>query len=136
MAGKVPYPPDTPKGGTHSRVDVASMAERAIDKAHDALEIAKHSDDRASESLLLSRKHADIIETIPAMHVKLDLALRPTITPSYIRFATVAAAAAMLVSSVALVALVVLLAHAPSASAAVQSVPGAQASNRIAAPAP
>ncbi|HEY1956679.1 MAG TPA: hypothetical protein VGH28_13760 [Polyangiaceae bacterium] len=133
---KVPDPPPTPpRGGAHAHVDPAALAERAADRAHDAIQIARHSDDRASEALLLSRKHADIIETIPAMHVKLDLALRPTITPAYVRVSAVAAAAAMIVGACALVALVVILAKPTAASASTQAA-GAQASNRIAAPVP
>lgn len=130
----IPDAPDTPpRGGAHRHVDTASMAERAIDKARDAEKIAMHADDRSAVAFELSQKHADIIETIPAMHAKLDLALRPTITPSYVRFATVAAAAAMLVSSIALVAIVVLLAHSTPASAS--NLPqAAQAANRVQAP--
>lgn len=125
MSGKVPDPPPTPpRGGAHKSVSVESMAERAKDEAHDAVQIARHADDIAGESLLLSRKHADIIETIPAMHVKLDLALRPRpvhpIVQGAIAFGAVVAACA-------LVTLAVLVARAPSASAAMPSGPGTQA---------
>jgi hypothetical protein len=72
-----PSPPDTPRDGIHSTVDVGSLAERAIDKAHDAKKIAMHADDRSAEALQLSKKHAEMIELLPAMNTKLELALRP-----------------------------------------------------------
>jgi hypothetical protein len=106
----IPDPPDTPpRGGAHLHVDPASLAERAIDHSRDAKKIAMHADDRSAEALSLSKKHAEMIELLPAMKVQLDLALRPTITPGYIRASTLAAAAAMVVSAFALVALVALV---------------------------
>ncbi len=129
----IPDPPETPpRGGAHVHVDPLALAERAADKAHDAKQIAQHADDRSAEALLLGRRHAEMIELLPAMKVQLDLALRPTITPGYIRAATLAAAAAMIVSACALVALVILLARPLAAAMAyAPSGAGTQAVYRV-----
>lgn len=73
----VPPPPDTPRAGIHSTIDTRSMAERAIDIARDNTKIAMHADDRSAEALMLSRKHAEMIELLPSMNTKLELALAP-----------------------------------------------------------
>ena len=111
-----------PNGRVHSDIDVASMAERAADKAHDAKQIAMHADDRSAEALHLSKNHAAIIETIPAMHVKLDLALRPVIVPVRVSNAAVFAAASLgVLATCAFLALAIFIVHAvPSAFASNQ----------------
>lgn len=101
----------TPPRGTHVHVDVASLAERAADRAHDARKIAMHADDRSAEALMLSRKHAEMIELLPAMKAQLDLALRPLAVPRPMYGMALAAALAVVLGAVALVALVFLLAR-------------------------
>lgn len=107
----IPKAPDTPRDGTHSAVDVASLAERAADRAHDAKKIAMHADDRSAEALTLGQRHAAMIERLPAIETKLDLALRPVAVPPSMHYAALAAASAVVLGAVALVALVFLLAR-------------------------
>ena len=104
---------DTPPrgGAAYTKIDVASMAERAADHAHDAKKIAMHADDRSAEALMLSRKHAEMIERLPVIETKLDLALRPVTVPPSMHYAAMAAAFACVLGAVALVALVFLLAR-------------------------
>ena len=124
-APPIPEPPATPKGGVHKHVDTASMAERAIDKARDAEKVAMHADDRAMASLALSQKHAEIIETIPAIHVKLDLALRPRPVHPLVQGALAFGAVVGTIAIVVLAFAAVSLARSPNASAV--SATGTQA---------
>lgn len=131
----VPEPPETPPQGLYQKVDASALAERAADKAHDAKKIALHADNRSQEAFHLARKHADMIERIPAIETLLIVALRPTVTPTYVRSAVVLGAAAAFVTAVAAAALVILVARAPGARAVVNvDTPGTQAINRSAPP--
>ena len=108
-----------PNGRMHSEVDVESLAERAIDHSRDAKKIAMHADDRSAEALLLSKKHAEMIERLPAIETKLDLALRPVIVPVRVSNAAVFAAASLgVLATCAFLALTIFIVHAvPSAFA-------------------
>lgn len=124
---KIPDPPPTPpRGGAR----VKPMTEHQM---IDVGELAKRAADIGLENKADLREIKPLVAEIPEMKMMLRLALKPTITPSYVRFATVAAAAAMLVSSIALVAIVVLLAHSTPASASTLPT-SAQASNRVQVP--
>ena len=123
----VPAPPNTPKGGIHSKVDVASLAERAKDEAHDAKKIAMHSDDRSAEAFTLAKKHADMIERLPAIETKLDLALKPTAVSPAMRAAAYVAAIALVAIALALVTLI----RTSAASASSSSGPAREAVYRV-----
>jgi Iap family predicted aminopeptidase len=119
----VPPPPETPRPGTprpgaHSTIDTRAMAERAIDKVRDVEKVAMHADDRSAEALLLSKKHAEMIELLPAMNTKLELALRPRPIHPAVQGAIAFAA---VVCTVCLVAITVTIVHPTSARASVET---------------